>query len=1501
VTIAPPPLNYATAPFARGALACALTLEPAVAGTSAVREYNFLALAAGVGANPDALVVSYVVDLLADLGDSPVDLKIAYVVGGPSASVDLRIPGGAIAGTTYAIPLPTGVAPILSSLTELPAPQPGAPSGPAKWQLWALLGDYGRLVWSASAEGRTTAATARDVTQQHRLLTARGGSLDAIGAALGVARLIPAPYRDDPDDATIALYHLDDVVASVIDAMRSHPGVSHNVRRGVPGRFATGAQTTTGGLTIPNDDAFTIAATADFSVELFALDDEGSVGADAVFANKRARGDDDLGPGWSVERTAKKLHFIVADGRGTRIDVGAVPATAPSGWFHLTASIDRHAGVAAIALDGTTRARAPLGALAAVRTCADIGFGGTREGVSAFAGTLNEIRLSNSVRAPAVPTAPYTPDGTTIALYHLDETDDLVDDATGAHPGLAAQVKRGIVGRFGLGAHFAGDPLPRAHSEAENAFMDILRAGAWDNTGGGAVVVNGPYARYGYRQGAIKVADMTGTQGPVFVNDDAGVPVTARGLVTTADAGFIPTDVASAIARFTAAGRAAQAAIDYVGEWNGFASAWFAQEYALNKITQPYIPCAAQADGESMIAVAGIPPLDVNSSLTVEAFVRPQKLADTYDRAIATSDPQTNGSGWMLAISNSGSVDDVARWQLRDGTTTIDLFGNRDLADGGWHHVAGVADRATGVAALLVDGVEVAREGLGTLGALTIAGGATLGNSSTGSAPFAGDLDEIRLSSTARWSFHPVLGEDDDRYRCRLAIYEPYRVPNIATLVRLVRALSLPPTANATARAAQILLDPSSASPADAQFDIVEGGVDRPCASIALRVVPARLEIGESIARDGTAPATPPAYAAPASLEAIFRLNDMPGVSFSGEPARLVALRGAFVLEAIAARAAAIGLSSAIVVEAAYDGTRGGGYAAGCALDLSLATPVAGFDNGELAALVHGIGAEYVARPPGGADVVTVMSVPQSDLDISGPATLDIGAQAAYAIGRPPPPAGASFAWELLPCGPGDATLEPSASASCTMVGAAYGTVTLAVTCTTSGGAVLRGARDLRVAPAQLQACQAIGADGQTTLDPIAAAGAPESDVTASDMIRDSATNLDFANEAAHYGSLALITTIQAIVALAAAEPGAPRITVTEGFDAGASDPLRRVGRAAVLTPSDSTKLAAARLGALAHLAGCAYVEFMRYPPSIYVAVERGPRFGLVTAPIVDVWPNGSVDRFGRVQQGEAAAVGPPETGFNPATLVTYANPAVTMPAGPSPQLQQRAATMLDALVALLRNQGYPDKGLSLIDAYDPKALGVAGVGRGVLIRHSVLDAGLLAGAALQAGFEYAENRPSAAGGPAAFAAVRSAALPNPVPDDGIVGGGFVALVVQPSSTKTYDWCLRECAPASAWLSSQRNGAKLVHGDAFGTILVSADQETSAATPYACQVVSAVASPKISVDQYEDIINALEAFHPIGVEVTTLALRDAVIGFIRPPRWDDLPTAATRISYRIQR
>ena len=138
-------LRYATAPYARGTTTQTLTLGVAVAGVSAIADYDFATFQSLYGLQSADLVASYVLTLKADQFDGPAVVDIGWVGRSGGGTSRIVVPAGSLAGESFGVPdLPSDPSLVLRSLSEQPPPTGSAPSGPSKWDLTVLLGNGAR-------------------------------------------------------------------------------------------------------------------------------------------------------------------------------------------------------------------------------------------------------------------------------------------------------------------------------------------------------------------------------------------------------------------------------------------------------------------------------------------------------------------------------------------------------------------------------------------------------------------------------------------------------------------------------------------------------------------------------------------------------------------------------------------------------------------------------------------------------------------------------------------------------------------------------------------------------------------------------------------------------------------------------------------------------------------------------------------------------------------------------------------------------------------------------------------------------------------------------------------------------------------------------------------------------------------------------------------------------------------------------------------------------------
>ncbi len=1570
-------LRYLTDPYARGAATLELTLESANAGRSKVSPYDFNAFQTQYGVQPGDIAPSYMLTLRVDQLVAAAIVDIDYVgVSGPGTA-HMIIPSGSLAGTSFVIAsLPKDPGLALRMLRESPIPGAGQPSGPDKWGLTILLGNVARLGCVLASESQVVAATTRDVKAQFHLATASGASLDRIGESLGVPRLPPGPYRLDFDPDTLALYHLDDPIAPVLDATHDYAGINVGATRGAPGKFGPAYKvTSSGGIVIPDSNAFVIDPTAGFTVEMFAnLAAAPGAQETFVFAVKRPRFDQSDSPGWSLalEPSAggHDLALTLTDSAGMVVRAAATNVVLPAGWFHVAGVVKSDTKQVAVLLNGQLVVTAPVGALGAVETGANIGLGSDSNGVAHFNGSLDEVRFSSVARSDfssmlGPGARPYVVDGQTIALYHLDETDDLIDEDRGAHYAINSGAIRGLPARFGNGLAFLGDPLPKAHCPGERDFQARLRAGSWDRTVGGVQIQSGPYARFGYRQGAIGERGLDGAMHPVIVND--------AGLLTTACYGFTPDDSthtsnpSQTIAKFQAAGRSVQEAIDYFGEWYGLDSSFFSTQYQAHGITTTHETCspAAGAATAVLIPAAAEFGFDAATSFTVEAFIRPEAIDDNYPRAIIASrstalsvgDLNANEAGWALCLGRYHSIPNNLGWVIGDaGGLLLSVYADINLAaDGAFHHVAGVVDRDVGIARLYVDGVEVHQAPLGNLGAPATNGPITMGNSPRLNAPYAGLLDEVRISRVERHLYQPVLGESDTRYRQRLAIYQPWRLPAYPAIRRVVQALTLSEPSQADV--VSLLLGTDPIPPELVQFDVDETDSARLVGSQWFRIIPAALKVGQAIAADGTMSAAEPSAASLTPLAAddpaLFKELDGANYVFSdpdpNSTSRLMVLATAKALERLAARLKDLSPGTILTIQNAYvPAAPPSGLPPapttndnlGRALTLASAS---GLDLGIVGALAFETGIAYVAYT--GASLLRLVVAPGENLELAATGLnipgLDpnnrqitlVNQAITIAINRPklitPGGIAPDIAWSMLPLGPAAGAIRPGSDLSqISFTGMAPGCATIQARYTLPGGAaVLTGSLPIVIAPQPLDGCDILGGDGTADVTEAATSGLPDADFSPDFLVTATTSLVDFAATTAPASSrrmqLPLETALARLAALAAHEPGAPRITVLAAYDPAAAN-LQSVGRGMVVAPS-SAGLIAGRLGALALLAGFSYIERRRYPPSVYVSVPQGNRFEIVSGPLKRLWPNARISGRGELMANEFDAAGPPDSSFNQAMLVPFTDPRANF-TGVSNLVQPSLKSVLTALLDALAADGMTGV-LQVIEGFTSLDPTLLGVGRALLVRHPTLPADRLCGYALQAGFGFVQHRTLTPdnNGPAVYIAAYPAA------------GGLLNLLSRPDVSSNYinaylgtlselnirpplavkgqlDWGVQAACPASAVLSTalpdpqNPSGitAKVFQGTATGAVAaLAAFSLLDFSEPYQFRIQAAAATgtggPRLTKDQYDDLLNFLDAYHPAGVEAVTRQLRSFAYGFNRPPRWDRLPTAATFPHYRANR
>jgi len=430
----------------------------------------------------------------------------------------------------------------------------------------------------------------------------------------------------------------------------------------------------------------------------------------------------------------------------------------------------------------------------------------------------------------------------------------------------------------------------------------------------------------------------------------------------------------------------------------------------------------ASATGGSYVSVVGSAALggdlatvgDIASDLTIEAFIHPDPPAAQPGCVLAKKAQLTGtGAGWAITVGTYRSVVGNVRFSIADGAQYFELFADMSVADGRYHHVAGVVQRRTGFSLLylVVDGRQVMRLLALGLGAVTNGQDMQIGLGTevvAGDAQYLGLIDEVRVSRVARESFDPVLnGEGDEAYRQRLGIFKRWTLPSPTSIEAAVNELvqvGTPP-------------DPSS-------FKVYEEPNSLVIGSQLLRVLPKELKPEQSIAADGrlgAAEADVVGVAGDTDFDSAW-LVTYSDARISDGGHSTWSLMQASVRDALAALVSKVGAPLNIL--AGYETGGTGLYAEGRALLLQHGT----VEPGALSASAHIAGFDYVRREASGGtyvaqarrEVFRIGAVPSA-----APVLTDVGEGDSLALSlSPEPPRDCEVRWSLTCCGPGAAHFE---------------------------------------------------------------------------------------------------------------------------------------------------------------------------------------------------------------------------------------------------------------------------------------------------------------------------------------------------------------------------------------------------------------------------------------------------------------------------------------------
>ncbi len=736
--------------------------------------------------------------------------------------------------------------------------------------------------------------------------------------------------------------------------------------------------------------------------------------------------------------------------------------------------------------------------------------------------------------------------------------------------------------------------------------------------------------------------------------------------------------------------------------------------------------------------------IGAGSSFTAEAFIKADSIDDPAPRIVLIKRAQEVAgpllvTGWSISIGSFRGITNNIMWAVADGAREVKIFADVNIADGKIHHLAGTVDRAAQRARLYVDGDERASAAIGGFGAIANVERVQIGRSATGN-QFVGVIDEVRLSKIARNDFHPVLGESDEAYRRRLGIFERWLLPTPDSLLRTINEL------------VQINAEVDS-------FRLIERDRPAAAASKVVRILPAQLNGGQQIDRDGNQRTNESIVSGLPSAEADFReiyllRHDRPEVNYLGvENNRRMQASVKVALDTLLSLLIGAAVAGRLNITKSFDPADSGLHRVGRALRLTHET----LALDRLGVFAHQAGFDFV-RNDGTAVYASVAAREKLELIIEPRAPLDT-----------PPPDVDVF-------------------------------VTKAI--------------DLHFAP------ETLPVNGQI-------------DWT---LIACDAGQAHFERHPADAPTLRTPLTARRRLRLVADAPG--EVTVRAEYT------LAR--------------------------------QTVSCTRTILISIET-------------LGNNQTIAANGDMRIDEPAAVGAPETPFNPIFLIT-SNADVTFGAPPNNRRMQIALEKpFLRLLQLIRDRGAATNQLQILQAFDPASPGLHAVGRAMRFRHNVLNLGTLGALAHRAGFGFVRRK-----GTEIFAAVaagekievvRAADLTSL--SDEVTAGTPIEVQARFSTLPgagNFNWALTRIGNGEGALDFVLRPKVKFTPRSPGLLALSVtflEPDPQSTFPYTFEIrlknsldVPGTIIPK---HQYDLLMNVLNYFHPIGVEVITRNIREHVV------------------------
>ena len=276
---------------------------------------------------------------------------------------------------------------------------------------------------------------------------------------------------------------------------------------------------------------------------------------------------------------------------------------------------------------------------------------------------------------------------------------------------------------------------------------------------------------------------------------------------------------------------------------------------------------------------------------------------------------------------------------------------------------------------------------------------------------------------------------------------------------------------------------------------------------------------------------------------------------------------------------------------------------------------------------------------------------------------------------------------------------------------------------------------------------------------------------------------------------------------------------------------------------------------------------------------------------------NQTIAANGDLEINEAAAVGTPESIFNPVYLIT-SNAAVSFGGAPNNRRMQIALERpFKRFLDLVQGSGGALNQLSVLKGFDPAGPGLHRVGRAIRMGHNVLNPATLGALAHRAGFGFVRRT-----GSEIFAAVAAdekieivqASDLSPLKDE-LEAGASIAVRVRfsdplpapppaPPFPGNFNWSLTHIGNGSGSLDSVLRPAVKFTPRSPGLLALSVtflEPDAQSTFPYTFEIrlnnALNVPGTIIPKHQYDLLMNVLNYFHPIGIEVVTQNIREHVV------------------------